>query len=483
MKIKLHEQFDNVNLPAIMQSAEDAIAQLTGPDYQENEIRVKDLFEKITDWNNANPSSKITFVTTQNNQQVDLTTNLPYFRVLFFKKETLGIVFTKLWNKQLSSTFRPEIPDKFSKFVRKYIVKEQTSQNLSIYAGVYQNQENSDLYNIVVDANKIYFRETLGRVPLTQDGSNFKSANGKYDLTFNVQDGKVTGGTFRIVKDYVQYEYDVVKISGPGGQSSQLQDPDIKDDVWKCINIFLKDNGFVLLSYKLDKPQTWVAVKGNVKGEKVEYAFDEDGTAYLRTRDTETVIKKGTWECTADGISFLIEWEDGTTYDPMETVSLDDENDQDEESNSSQTDTEQSSPPKPRVVPCQSFSSEPSVQKVISGEKVIKKCMSGPIIESIQKMPVFQSYYFDVLRTNGQKEIVDDKFGPYMEKAVKIYQSTNGIYTLNVAGSGIIDKKTYELLVKQNENRPGAGPESPKPTPTPSPVPPKPKFADEKTKF
>ncbi|MFM7671029.1 MAG: peptidoglycan-binding domain-containing protein [Bacteroidota bacterium] len=102
-------------------------------------------------------------------------------------------------------------------------------------------------------------------------------------------------------------------------------------------------------------------------------------------------------------------------------------------------------------------------------------------------MPVFQSYLFDVLRSNKQDEIVDDMFGPYMEKAVKIYQSTNGLYTLNTAKSGIIDSKTYKLLVKQDENRPGDGPKPPTPTPTPSPVPPKqelkPQFSNQKTKF
>jgi peptidoglycan hydrolase-like protein with peptidoglycan-binding domain len=103
-------------------------------------------------------------------------------------------------------------------------------------------------------------------------------------------------------------------------------------------------------------------------------------------------------------------------------------------------------------------------------------------------MPVFQSYLFDVLRGNGESETTDDKFGPYMEKAVKIYQSTNGLYTLNRPGSGVIDKKTYQLLLSQNEKRPGPGPEPPKPpTPTPSPVvqqqTPKPEFSNQKTKF
>jgi hypothetical protein len=76
-----------------------------------------------------------------------------------------------------------------------------------------------------------------------------------------------------------------------------------------------------------------------------------------------------------------------------------------------------------------------------------------------------------------------------MEKAIKIYQSTNGLYSLNRTLSGTIDKKTYELLLSQNKNRPGPEPEPPKPAPkpepkpAPAPEPPKPKFADEKTKF
>lgn len=464
---------NNLNWPELLAKAEEEFRKLTGENFKENETRVSQLYEMIFDYNSANPNSAIKLTAGSNNLLKDLKS----FQVIFFERKRMKPAFEKIWRAKVTPPKANNIiiTNSFPEFVRKYSLKRKPT--LEGFAGVYRDDETYDFYNIVAEDNELYFRELLGKVPLTQDGDNFKSADGKYNLKFTKDaDGKVTGGKFKIRKDGIEYEHNVTKISeGDGGGGGEEK---IKDDVWKCINVFLNDNNYILLSYKVNKPQTWVAIGAKVNGEKTELAFDEDYTAYHRTREGEKIIKKGKWECTDNGTSFIIKWDNGKVYDPKETLG-DAEVDGGSDGGQNQS----------NIQNCERFINEPKEEDVLSGRKQIKKCMKGPIIASIQKMPVFQSYLFDVLRGNKQPEATDEFFGPYMEKAIKIYQSTNGLYSLNRTLSGTIDKKTYELLLSQNKNRPGPEPEPPKPAPkpepkpAPAPEPPKPKFADEKTKF
>lgn len=122
------------------------------------------------------------------------------------------------------------------------------------------------------------------------------------------------------------YNYDPFCNETPSDNSNNNTSADfdgglkIKNDVWKCINIFLRDNGYVLLSYKLNKPQTWVAIGEIVNGEKTEFAFDANYTAYHRTREGERIIKKGKWHCADNNTSFIIKWDNGKIYDPKEAL-------------------------------------------------------------------------------------------------------------------------------------------------------------------
>jgi len=473
---------NNLNWPDLLARAEEEFRKLTGENFKENETRVSQLYEMILDYNSANPKSAIKLTAGSN----DLLKDLKSFQVIFYERGRMKPAFEKIWRAKVTPPKANNIiiTNSFPEFVRKYSLKRKPK--LEGFAGVYRDDETYDFYNIVAEDNELYFRELLGKVPLTQDGDNFKSADGKYNLKFTKDaDGKVTGGKFKIRKDGIEYEHNVTKISeGDGGGGGEEK---IKDDVWKCINVFLNDNNYILLSYKVNKPQTWVAIGAKVNGEKTELAFDEDYTAYHRTREGEKIIKKGKWECTDNGTSFIIKWDNGKVYDPKETLG-DAGVDGDKNSDGQGTgETGEKRKVKSNVVPCKKYYNAPNEKEVLSGKKKITKCMTGPIIAKIQEMPVFQSYLFDVLRGNGEIESTDNMFGPYMEKAVKIYQSTNGLYTLNVGSSGTIDKKTYELLLAQNQNRPGPGPEPPKPptpTPTPSPAPaPKPQFSNQKTKF
>jgi len=484
----LLEQIDlpRINWTEILMQAEEEIRKLTGQDLEENEVRVQQLYQMILDYNRENPTDtlKITL------GGKDMLQSLPYFRNIFFEKEYMKAVFTLLWTRKIADGKRGRknnirITNSPREFLKKYALKRKPI--LEPYAGEYRDDDTFEYYNIVAENDRLYFRQLLEKIPLTQNGDNFKSVDGKYDLDFiKDADGKVIKGRFRIIKDGIQVERNVTKISNDQDGGGGGAEGKIKDDVWKCINVFLNDNGYVLLSYKLNKPQTWVAISERVNGEKTEYAFDEDYTAYHRTREGEKIIKKGKWECADENTSFIIKWDNGKVYDPKEALGGN-EKSKDDEGNG-QEDTKKKTQKQPDIKSCKAYSNAPTEKEVLSGQKKITKCMSGPIVSKIQEMPVFQSYLFDVLRGNGQSETTDDKFGPYMEKAVKIYQSTNGLYTLNKTGSGVIDKKTYQLLLSQNEKRPGPGPEPPKPpTPTPSPVvqqqTPKPEFSNQKTKF
>lgn len=484
--------FNNLNWPALLMRAEEELRKLTGENLKENEIRVSQLYDSIIQYNNQNPTSKIKIIKTVKvngqPQTVDLVSSLENFRNIFFYKELMKPLWVGIWQKKVTppKANNISIPNDFTVFVRQYGLKKKPK--LDGFAGVYRDDETYDFYNVVAEDDELYIRELLGKVPLTADGDNFKSADGRYYLKFiKDADGKVTGGKFRIRKDGIEYEHNVTKISeGDGGGGGGEEK--IKDDVWKCINVFLNDNNYILLSYKVNKPQTWIAIGGTVNGEKTELAFDEDYTAYHRTREGEKIIKKGKWECTDNGTSFIIKWDNGKVYDPKETLGdagVDGDKNSDEQG-TGETDVKRKV--KSNIKPCKNYSNAPTAKEILSGKKNLTKCMKGPVVLQIQDMPVFQSYLFDVLRGNGEIESTDNMFGPYMEKAVKIYQSTNGLYTLNVDLSGTIDKKTYELLLRQNQNRPGPGPEPPKPptptpTPSPAPEPPKPQFSNQKTKF
>jgi peptidoglycan hydrolase-like protein with peptidoglycan-binding domain len=488
----LSEQIDipPVNWVDIFQNFEEELRKLTGEDLNKNEERVRTLYNDILDYNKENPTDKIQFPL--RGTTTDFLQSLEYFRKLFFKKEYIKYVWETIMERRLKDGERNRknlilITNDKRKFSRNYALKRKPK--LEPYAGDYQDDETFEVYNIDAENDNLYYKLIVGRVLLIQNGDNFKSRDEKYDLDFiKDADGKVIKGRFRIMNNNnIQVERNVTKISddqdGGGGGGAKEK---IKDDVWKCINVFLNDNGYVLLSYKLNKPQTWVAISERVNGEKTEYAFDEDYTAYHRTREGEKIIKKGKWECADDNTSFIIKWDNGKVYDPKEALGGNEESEDDD--GNGQEDTKKKTQKQPDIKSCKAYSNAPTEKEVLSGQKKITKCMSGPIVSKIQEMPVFQSYLFDVLRGNGESETTDDKFGPYMEKAVKIYQSTNGLYTLNRPGSGVIDKKTYQLLLSQNEKRPGPGPEPPKPpTPTPSPVvqqqTPKPEFSNQKTKF
>ena len=280
----------------------------------------------------------------------------------------------------------------------------------------------------------------------------------------------------------------------PVGQGSEITvtktdesvNPAAEDSaVWNCVKTALDNSGAIMMGTSLKGDYKYFPVDTIYEGEETDFYLYKNYKAEWKTSDSMKTIKTGKWECTENNKGFKITWDDGKVEKfPVRARISGDENEDNNQDDGSDGGENQS-----KIKNCRSFVTEPNEKDILSGRKQIKKCMKGPIIASIQKMPVFQSYLFDVLRGNKQPEVTDEFFGPYMEKAIKIYQSTNGLYSLNRTLSGTIDKKTYELLLSQNKNRPGPEPEPPKPAPkpepkpAPAPEPPKPKFADEKTKF
>lgn len=417
------------------------------PNQEQNLRRVENIFREIK---NAN----IPIVDSNNNR---LDTDLDTFKKIFYSERSRKSLYSFLErakrNRQINIELVPE--GQFHIFY-----KLSPPAQRKEYGGEYKSESPRKVFELKSVGEDLYVDNPLRDIKLINTGEEtFQSYDGDYVLKFiKDSNGNVIGGTFQERTAGITKTYDVKKISNQEDDDNQSGANKIKDDEFKCINLFLDRNGLILLSYKLNKPQTWVPVASTHDNEKMEFAFDKDGTAYYRTQTKEKVIKKGKWFCTDDKTSYFIKWDDGTKYIP-ENSNEDDESGQ----SSSDNEPQKKTPTPPKTNQCEKYIDVPTSSEVLAGKKVFKKCMKGLVIKRIQEMPTFKSYFFDVLRSNKQDEVTDEFFGIYMEKAVKIFQSTNGIYTLNQKGSGIIDKKTYELLLKQNENRPQLVTQTPQP--------------------
>lgn len=381
---------------------------------------------------------------------------------------------------------------KGNKFYRRCRLSSSQLEGLQKYEGDYK----TDGYGIL-PSFKLYVKATYSGLQFTLGGM-------KYDL---VQVGSIedefTNETYGIDASFdMQEEPNEVRIrlsiptdpttlaSAKGLNISRLiASPNVGDDFtakryerqedvrdgaeWDCLKTAVE---------RMEGIRLVTGVRG-----KYKYLPVEGGTDYyfyvnpnkVEWKDNElNLLRAGTWECTEDGRGIIITWDNGTKdYYPREIEQPGQRRGQDNEQQQTQRDG------------CRSYVDESKPEDVEAGRAVFKKCMKGPTIEKIQNIPSLKNHLFEVLRSNNLEEKTDEFFGSMMEKAVKIFQSTNGLYTLNQPGSGIIDKKTYRFLKEQDANRPRPQDSQPpnqtisQPQQQSTQTASQPKFANAQTKF
>lgn len=231
-----------------------------------------------------------------------------------------------------------------------------------------------------------------------------------------------------------------------------VKEDDLK--TWKCIDTYLKSQGFYKLLDGSDGTKKWKYTPTNFKadGKSTFIVYFQDGRVEIRYQDGFKTVEgyTGKWECGTDDKSFKIVWDDGEEqiygqFQPFGTGA----NQQSGGQGSNISNTTGAPKIQSFSQVCSAVLACPKIDDVKQGKKMYKICMKCPEIQQFQEMsPLFKQIYFDLLAENGKKQNSDQYFGPVMQAAIRNFQETiDKNKFLNEWG--MIGKNTLDYLSKQ----------------------------------
>ena len=402
-------------------------------------------------------------------------------------------VGTNSWYKNCDGSTQPPPPT------------QNPPTSLSKYVGTYDG--NSVLFpsfDIVEKNSKLYIKKGVIETELTNEtGDVFKGSLGTdFRISFTVVGQQATSGVIIVGNNQSQFSrttggsgldinwmeiakgtWDALKKAGywvkeEGGKllaaikdGLHVKESDI--ETWKCIDNYLKSQGFFKLMTGGDGKKNWRFTDTDFVHNKkyTRLFFYQDGKVEYHYKDTGALVPgyTGKWACGDNDKSFIINWDNGDVAKYGNFFQTG-QGSNDGGSQQGYKYTDQTGAPKIKGFSqvCSSVLACPKMVDVEQGKKTYRLCMKCPEIEQLQQLsPLFQQIYFDLLEENGKKLQYDQYFGPIMEAAIKNFQETID-KNIFLEEWGKIGKNTLEYLRRQ--------PDQPSPTPTPSAVPQAPKY-------
>lgn len=361
-----------------------------------------------------------------------------------------------------------------------------TPTALTKYVGTYDGKSVLfPSFDIVEKDSKLYIKKVGIEAELTNEGEDsFKGTLGTdFRIVFRVVGQQATGGVIIIGNDQTEFSrktsgsgsglnwmeiakgtWDALKKAGywvkeEGGKLwAAVQDGlHVKQEdltTWKCVDNYLKSQGFYKLLDGSDGTKKWKYTPTNFKadGKSTFIVYFQDGRVEIRYQDGFKTVQgyTGKWQCGKDDKSFKIVWDDGEEqvygqFQPFGPGS----NQQSGGQGSNINNTTGAPKIQSFSQVCSAVLACPKIDDVKQGKKMYKVCMKCPEIQQFQEMsPLFKQIYFDLLEENGKKQQADQYFGPIMQAAIRNFQETIDKDKF-LTEWGMIGQNTLSYLSKQ----------------------------------
>jgi peptidoglycan hydrolase-like protein with peptidoglycan-binding domain len=177
-------------------------------------------------------------------------------------------------------------------------------------------------------------------------------------------------------------------------------------------------------------------------GKDTIFIYYKDGKAVWAYSSDEKPIMEGVWQCKKNG--YLIKWADGRfsrygTKEDFEGTT---------EPTKTTTDTLEN--------PCVNGYKNGCVSEedILNRKKALKVCSKCDLVKKVQENPEIKARIFRIQKELGKEQKTDNVFGPIMLKAIKEFQSSNGITPTGNVGEKTLTMINSYSAPKVNNNEP-----------------------------
>jgi len=319
------------------------------------------------------------------------------------------------------------------------------STGLNKYVGEYEGEGFLPSFSIKVTDGKLYASLMGGETELTNVSDNKfsgKVSGIDFEMTFELSGDSVVGGqvngTVSGVSRTAKFKR---KSSNTNTNTSSTQTTSTKPpSPWDCIENFNKKyNQFPLLrsgDYRYED----MDLEHN--GKDTIFIYYKDGKAVWAYSSDEKPIMEGVWQCKENG--YLIKWADGrfSRYGTKENF------EGTTEPTKTTTDTLEN--------PCVNGYKDGCVSEedILNKKKALKVCRKCDLVKKVQDNPEIKARIFRIQKELGKEQKTDNVFGPIMLKAIKEFQSSNGITPTGNVGEKTLTMINSYSAPKVNNNEP-----------------------------
>ncbi len=305
-------------------------------------------------------------------------------------------------------------------------IPEPSGTNYSKYLGKYEGSGLLPDFEIKETNGKLIANNGSSDVELTLvSGNKFKGKVAGLDaeIEFTVSNNVSTGGKVTVAGQTINF---TKKSSSTTTTSTTSPTP------WDCIENFNKKyNQFPLLQSN-DYRYEDMDLQHN--GKDTMFIYYKDGKAVWAYSLDKTPIMDGVWECKKNG--YLIKWADGVVsrYGTKETF------EGTTEPTKTTTDTLENPCVNGYKIGCV------SEEDILNKKKALKVCSKCDLVKKVQENPEIKARIFRIQKELGKEQKTDNVFGPIMLKAIKEFQSSNGI-----TPTGNVGEKTLTMINSYSE--------------------------------
>ena len=312
-----------------------------------------------------------------------------------------------------------------SKWFKKCSAPPTPPTGLEKYVGQYQGSGMLPDFEVKEKDGKLVVSSGFINIELTNvSGDKFKGSYLRQDaeIEFTISDNAATGGKIIYAGQTINF---TKKSSSP--TPSPTPTTNTTASPWDCIENFNKKyNQFPLLrsgDYRYED----MDLEHN--GKDTIFIYYKDGKAVWAYSSDEKPIMEGVWQCKENG--YLIKWADGrfSRYGTKENF------EGTTEPTKTTTDTLEN--------PCVNGYKDGCVSEedILNKKKALKVCRKCDLVKKVQDNPEIKARIFRIQKELGKEQKTDNVFGPIMLKAIKEFQSSNGI-----TPTGNVGEKTLTMI-------------------------------------
>jgi peptidoglycan hydrolase-like protein with peptidoglycan-binding domain len=311
---------------------------------------------------------------------------------------------------------------------------------LNKYVGEYEGEGFLPSFSIKVTDGKLYASLMGGETELTNVSDN--KFSGKvtgidFEMTFELSGDSVVGGqvigTVSGVSRTAKFKR---KSINTNTNTSSTQTTSTKPpSPWDCIENFNKKFNQLGLWDRDEYRFEEVDLQHN--GKDTIFMYYSGGSAVWAYYDNKKTIMTGSWECRGDE-GYLIKWSNGVVsrYNTKDSGMTGQTNN----NTNTTTDTLEN--------PCINGYKDGCVSEedILNKKKALKVCRKCDLVKKVQDNPEIKARIFRIQKELGKEQKTDNVFGPIMLKAIKEFQSSNGINP-----TGNVGEKTLTIINSYSE--------------------------------